>query len=54
MLAVFILLLIVVGLFVSSFIIDKNTKIPKGCNADFSGCHGCGNFHCGHHQREAK
>lgn len=39
---------VVVALFIITYLINENTRAPK-VDVDISGCRGCHNISCGHH-----
>lgn len=44
---------LLVAIFIGSYILNKNTPKPEGCE-DMSECSGCNNFACTHHSVHRK
>ncbi|MDD6711121.1 MAG: hypothetical protein PUE27_03415 [Sharpea porci] len=47
----FVLLVI---LYIGTYLLNKHTKAPEDCQTDFKACQGCANIACGHYKEGEK
>ncbi|HBZ88426.1 MAG TPA: hypothetical protein DEO81_03475 [Erysipelotrichaceae bacterium] len=41
---------ILVCVYIGTYLLNRHTKKPDDCKADFTACQGCANIACGHYK----